>query len=220
MQQPSLELQLGIGPPQLIIETACLRQLLFAGAQFLPFEFRLAAHPFLAFRSFAAKISHFDMRSHTGQQFACCEGLDEIVVGVGLQPFHARLFARPCRHQNHWRARRRLNLRESLAAGQTHPTAASIATSASTRAGVRNRREFVSNAWRPSTTACTSYRWLNRRVRYWRMSALSSATTIGARFAFGVGLGRGQQVSDARLGGVAASFATPGSFPESLLQFF
>ena len=89
---------------QLIIETAYLRQLLFAGAQFLAFEFRLVAHPFFAFRIFAAKVGHFDMRSHARQQFPRRKRLDEIVVGVGLKPFHARLFARPRRQQDDWRA--------------------------------------------------------------------------------------------------------------------
>src|SRR5580704_18515987 len=82
---------------QLTIETACLRQPLFTGAQFLAFEFRLAAHPFFVFRSFAAKIGHFDMRRYTRQQLPRSEWLDEIVVGVGLQSFHARFFARPRR---------------------------------------------------------------------------------------------------------------------------
>jgi len=36
-----------------------------------------------------AKLGHFDMRCHAGQQFPGCKGLDEIVVGAGLQSLHA-----------------------------------------------------------------------------------------------------------------------------------
>ena len=102
LQQRNLQLQFCIGPLQLTIKAARLRQPLFAGAQFLAFEFRLAAHPFFAFCSFAAKIGHFDVCRYTRQQLPRSEWLDEIVVGVGLQSFHARLFARPRRHQDHW----------------------------------------------------------------------------------------------------------------------
>ena len=102
LQQRNLQLQLRIGLLQLTIETGSFRQPLFAGAQLLPFYFRLAAHPFFAFCSFAAQIGHFDMRSHARQQLPRCKRLDEIVVGVGLQSFHARLFACPRRHQDHW----------------------------------------------------------------------------------------------------------------------
>ena len=41
-------------------------------------------------------------RPQTRQQLPRCKRLDEIVVGVGLGPFHARLFARPRRQQDDW----------------------------------------------------------------------------------------------------------------------
>ncbi len=44
------------------------------------------------------------------------------------------------------------------------------------------------------------------------MSALSSARTIGSRFAFGEGSGEG--AGDASLGSVAASAAVPDLFPD------
>src|SRR5580658_4672576 len=67
----------GFAALQLTIETACLRQPFFAGTQFLAFEFRLAAHPFFALRSFTAKIGRCDVGRYTRQQLRRGEWLDE-----------------------------------------------------------------------------------------------------------------------------------------------
>src|SRR5580704_13034461 len=89
---------------QLMIETACLRQPLFTGAQSLAFEFRLAAQPFFALCRLAAKIRHSDMHRHPREQLPRRKRLYKIVVGVGLQSLHARFFARPRGQQDHWHA--------------------------------------------------------------------------------------------------------------------
>ena len=93
----------------------------------------LAAQSFFAFRSFAAKIGHFDMHSHARQQFARRKRLDEIVVGVGLETFHARRFARPRRQQDDWRAGESRVI--ANARNRPNPSRCGIITSASTRAG-------------------------------------------------------------------------------------
>ena len=85
----------------LMIEAAGLGQSFLARAQPLAFEFRLVSQSFFSFRSFSAKIGHFDVRRHACQQLPRRKRLDEIIVRACRQPFHLGLFASPCRQQQH-----------------------------------------------------------------------------------------------------------------------